>query len=139
MNQHRFPSTVLQRLGRPPWEGPPTPAAVTCFGRHHRPRPGAALCACTATRSCTLRASAATAAPKGNLAHEEGKKHSNRGRFQWPHNHSGAVWGFGVLGVLWGFFLFLIEFQFQKITVICQRLSQVMSFSKGPSSGQMCL
>lgn len=33
-------------------------------------------------------------------------------RFQGPHNYSGAVWGFGVFGVLWGFF-----FVFNRIPI----------------------
>lgn len=89
------------------WEGPPAPVAVTCFGRPHRPRPGPALCACTATQSRTLGASTATVTPKGNLANEEGKKHSNRGQIS---GASQLFWGGLGVWCVWGFVGFFFCF-----------------------------
>lgn len=95
--------------------------------RHHLPPPGSDGATCLSAHGCCLspaleprtvllnpmqgqtpRPREATATQKGSPATEEVKKHSNRGRFQWPHNYSGVVWGLGGFGgcFLIGFFFF---------------------------------
>lgn len=119
--RHHRPHLLLTTppaLGR----GCPSPVPLNCSRSRF-----------TATRSRTLRASEASDTRGGHLANELVMEQNIRGRTSVA---SQLLWG--SLGVWVGLF-FSTEFQFQKITVICQRLSPAMSFCKGPSSGPTCL